>query len=159
MTVLQCTVQQQHCPQLLNYSPTTTLSHCSEFLFIPMTVPSSVHLFIKQTPQSFRIQLTYYKKSFLTRLIYQYTLYVALESFTCLAGSFKLLAELHNYGTSNCEFFFRFLFSFDFGQGLQRRKITCIHKSDHSVVSDQKCDQLPLPSFVTQSCNTDCELR
>ncbi|XP_032029641.1 A disintegrin and metalloproteinase with thrombospondin motifs 20 [Hylobates moloch] len=44
-------------------------------------------------------------------------------------------------------------------QGLQRRKITCIHKSDHSVVSDKKCDHLPLPSFVTQSCNTDCELR
>ncbi|XP_063528717.1 A disintegrin and metalloproteinase with thrombospondin motifs 20 isoform X6 [Pongo pygmaeus] len=44
-------------------------------------------------------------------------------------------------------------------QGLQRRKITCIHKSDHSVVSDKKCDHLPLPSFVTQSCNTDCEIR
>ncbi|VCX30722.1 unnamed protein product, partial [Gulo gulo] len=44
-------------------------------------------------------------------------------------------------------------------QGLHRRKITCIRKSDHMVVSDQRCDHLPLPLFVTEKCNTDCELR
>uniref|UniRef100_A0A8C0P5N1 ADAM metallopeptidase with thrombospondin type 1 motif 20 n=1 Tax=Canis lupus familiaris TaxID=9615 RepID=A0A8C0P5N1_CANLF len=44
-------------------------------------------------------------------------------------------------------------------QGLHRRKITCIRKSDHMVVSDQRCDHLPLPLFVTERCNTDCELR
>ncbi|XP_008824822.1 A disintegrin and metalloproteinase with thrombospondin motifs 20 isoform X2 [Nannospalax galili] len=44
-------------------------------------------------------------------------------------------------------------------QGLHRRKIACIRKSDHMVVSDQSCDHLPLPLFVTERCNTDCELR
>ncbi|XP_060047729.1 A disintegrin and metalloproteinase with thrombospondin motifs 20 isoform X2 [Erinaceus europaeus] len=44
-------------------------------------------------------------------------------------------------------------------QGVHRRKITCIRKSDHMVVSDQRCDHSPLPLFVTERCNTDCELR
>ncbi|KAF6117232.1 ADAM metallopeptidase with thrombospondin type 1 motif 20 [Phyllostomus discolor] len=44
-------------------------------------------------------------------------------------------------------------------QGLHRRKITCIRKSDLTVVSDQRCDHLPLPLSVTERCNTDCELR
>ncbi|KAB0378513.1 hypothetical protein FD755_010091 [Muntiacus reevesi] len=44
-------------------------------------------------------------------------------------------------------------------QGLHRRKITCIRKSDHTVMSDQSCDHLPLPLLVTERCNTDCELR
>ncbi|XP_060513873.2 A disintegrin and metalloproteinase with thrombospondin motifs 20 isoform X1 [Panthera onca] len=44
-------------------------------------------------------------------------------------------------------------------QGLHRRKIACVRKSDHMVVSDQRCDHLPLPLFVTERCNTDCELR
>ncbi|EPY76961.1 a disintegrin-like and metallopeptidase (reprolysin type) with thrombospondin type 1 motif, 20, partial [Camelus ferus] len=44
-------------------------------------------------------------------------------------------------------------------QGLHRRKITCIRKSDHTVVSDQRCDHLPLPLLVTERCNMDCELR
>ncbi|XP_062931617.1 A disintegrin and metalloproteinase with thrombospondin motifs 20 isoform X2 [Cynocephalus volans] len=44
-------------------------------------------------------------------------------------------------------------------QGLHRRKMTCIRKSDLMVVSDQRCDHLPLPLFVTERCNTDCELR
>ncbi|KAL1767546.1 A disintegrin and metalloproteinase with thrombospondin motifs 20 isoform X2, partial [Sigmodon hispidus] len=44
-------------------------------------------------------------------------------------------------------------------QGLHRRKIVCIRKSDHAVVSDQSCGHLPLPLFVTEKCNTDCELR
>ncbi|XP_033619476.1 A disintegrin and metalloproteinase with thrombospondin motifs 20 isoform X4 [Fukomys damarensis] len=44
-------------------------------------------------------------------------------------------------------------------QGLHRRKITCIRKSDRMIVSDQSCDHLPLPPFVTEKCNTDCELR
>ncbi|KFO26140.1 A disintegrin and metalloproteinase with thrombospondin motifs 20 [Fukomys damarensis] len=43
--------------------------------------------------------------------------------------------------------------------GLHRRKITCIRKSDRMIVSDQSCDHLPLPPFVTEKCNTDCELR
>ncbi|ELK08453.1 A disintegrin and metalloproteinase with thrombospondin motif 20 [Pteropus alecto] len=44
-------------------------------------------------------------------------------------------------------------------QGLHRRKITCIRKSDHMEMFDQRCDHLPLPLFVTERCNTDCELR
>ncbi|GAB1299762.1 A disintegrin and metalloproteinase with thrombospondin motifs 20 [Apodemus speciosus] len=44
-------------------------------------------------------------------------------------------------------------------QGLHRRKIVCIRKSDHAVVSDQSCSHLPLPPLVTEKCNTDCELR
>ncbi|XP_028347238.1 A disintegrin and metalloproteinase with thrombospondin motifs 20 isoform X8 [Physeter macrocephalus] len=44
-------------------------------------------------------------------------------------------------------------------QGLHRRKITCVRKSDHMVASDQRCDHLPLPLLVTERCNTDCELR
>ncbi|XP_057647833.1 A disintegrin and metalloproteinase with thrombospondin motifs 20 [Chionomys nivalis] len=44
-------------------------------------------------------------------------------------------------------------------QGLHRRKIVCIRKSDRAVVSDQSCGHLPLPLLVTEKCNTDCELR
>ncbi|KAG8510115.1 A disintegrin and metalloproteinase with thrombospondin motifs 20, partial [Galemys pyrenaicus] len=44
-------------------------------------------------------------------------------------------------------------------QGIHGRKITCIRKSDHMVVSDQRCSHLPLPLFVTEKCNIDCELR
>ncbi|ELR55619.1 A disintegrin and metalloproteinase with thrombospondin motifs 20 [Bos mutus] len=44
-------------------------------------------------------------------------------------------------------------------QGLHRRKITCVRKSDHMVMSDQSCDHIPLPLLVTERCNTDCELR
>ncbi|XP_073078437.1 A disintegrin and metalloproteinase with thrombospondin motifs 20 isoform X4 [Manis javanica] len=44
-------------------------------------------------------------------------------------------------------------------QGLHRRRITCVRKSDHMIVSDQRCDHLPLPLLVTERCNTDCELR
>ncbi|XP_015414045.1 PREDICTED: A disintegrin and metalloproteinase with thrombospondin motifs 20 [Myotis davidii] len=44
-------------------------------------------------------------------------------------------------------------------QGLHRRKIACIRKSDLMVVPDHRCDHLPLPLFVTERCNTDCELR
>ncbi|KAK7817013.1 hypothetical protein U0070_014356 [Myodes glareolus] len=44
-------------------------------------------------------------------------------------------------------------------QGLHRRKIVCIRKSDQAVVSDQSCGHLPLPLLVTEKCNTDCELR
>ncbi|KAK2492449.1 hypothetical protein MC885_010158 [Smutsia gigantea] len=43
-------------------------------------------------------------------------------------------------------------------QGLHRREITCIRKSDHTIVSDRRCDHLPLPLLVTERCNTDCEL-
>ncbi|XP_045143176.1 A disintegrin and metalloproteinase with thrombospondin motifs 20 [Echinops telfairi] len=43
-------------------------------------------------------------------------------------------------------------------QGLHRRKITCVRMSDHMQVSDQRCEHLPLPSYVTEKCNTDCEL-
>ncbi|XP_034372581.1 A disintegrin and metalloproteinase with thrombospondin motifs 20 isoform X1 [Arvicanthis niloticus] len=44
-------------------------------------------------------------------------------------------------------------------QGLHRRKIACVRKSDHAIVSDQSCGHLPLPLLVTEKCNTDCELR
>ncbi|XP_019508609.1 PREDICTED: A disintegrin and metalloproteinase with thrombospondin motifs 20, partial [Hipposideros armiger] len=44
-------------------------------------------------------------------------------------------------------------------QGFHRRKMTCIRKSDHMVMSDQRCDHLPLPLFVTERCNIDCDLR
>ncbi|KAI5158822.1 A Disintegrin And Metalloproteinase With Thrombospondin Motifs 20 [Manis pentadactyla] len=43
-------------------------------------------------------------------------------------------------------------------QGLHRRRITCVRRSDHMLVSDQRCDHLPLPLLVTERCNTDCEL-
>ncbi|XP_039770670.1 A disintegrin and metalloproteinase with thrombospondin motifs 20 [Ornithorhynchus anatinus] len=44
-------------------------------------------------------------------------------------------------------------------QGLRRRKISCIRKSDRLVVSDQRCEHMPPSSVVTERCNTDCELR
>uniref|UniRef100_A0A3B1KBD0 ADAM metallopeptidase with thrombospondin type 1 motif 20 n=1 Tax=Astyanax mexicanus TaxID=7994 RepID=A0A3B1KBD0_ASTMX len=44
-------------------------------------------------------------------------------------------------------------------QGERRRKAVCVRKSDHLVVSDQRCELLPRPRGATESCNTDCELR
>ncbi|XP_021098765.1 A disintegrin and metalloproteinase with thrombospondin motifs 20 isoform X2 [Heterocephalus glaber] len=44
-------------------------------------------------------------------------------------------------------------------QGVHRRRITCIRKRDQMIMPDQSCDHLPLPSFITEKCNTDCELR
>uniref|UniRef100_A0A4W4GZL7 ADAM metallopeptidase with thrombospondin type 1 motif 20 n=1 Tax=Electrophorus electricus TaxID=8005 RepID=A0A4W4GZL7_ELEEL len=44
-------------------------------------------------------------------------------------------------------------------QGERRRKVVCVCKSDHLVVSDQRCEHLPRPRAATEPCNTDCELR
>ncbi|XP_077790786.1 A disintegrin and metalloproteinase with thrombospondin motifs 20 isoform X1 [Podarcis muralis] len=44
-------------------------------------------------------------------------------------------------------------------QGLHRRKVTCIRRSDHLVVSDQRCEHITRPTAVTEQCNTECELR
>ncbi|XP_053114058.1 A disintegrin and metalloproteinase with thrombospondin motifs 20 isoform X2 [Hemicordylus capensis] len=44
-------------------------------------------------------------------------------------------------------------------QGLRRRKVTCIRRSDRLVVSDQRCEHITAPTFVTEQCNTECELR
>ncbi|XP_038235096.1 A disintegrin and metalloproteinase with thrombospondin motifs 20 isoform X4 [Dermochelys coriacea] len=44
-------------------------------------------------------------------------------------------------------------------QGLRRRKVTCIRKSDHLVVSDQRCENIPPLPAVSEKCNTECELR
>uniref|UniRef100_H3B3P8 ADAM metallopeptidase with thrombospondin type 1 motif 20 n=1 Tax=Latimeria chalumnae TaxID=7897 RepID=H3B3P8_LATCH len=44
-------------------------------------------------------------------------------------------------------------------EGERRRKATCMRKSDHLVVSDQRCEHLPQPSAITEQCNTECELR
>ncbi|XP_029473156.1 A disintegrin and metalloproteinase with thrombospondin motifs 20 [Rhinatrema bivittatum] len=44
-------------------------------------------------------------------------------------------------------------------QGIRRRKIICVRKSDHLVVSDQRCEHLPRPSAEIEHCNTQCELR
>ncbi|XP_074798282.1 A disintegrin and metalloproteinase with thrombospondin motifs 20 isoform X2 [Natator depressus] len=44
-------------------------------------------------------------------------------------------------------------------QGLRRRKVTCIRKSDHLVVSDQRCENIPPLPAVSEECNTECELR
>nr|XP_056702477.1 A disintegrin and metalloproteinase with thrombospondin motifs 20 [Euleptes europaea] len=44
-------------------------------------------------------------------------------------------------------------------QGLRRRKVTCIRKTDHLEVSDQRCEHIARLKTVTESCNTDCELR
>uniref|UniRef100_A0A8C8RHX3 ADAM metallopeptidase with thrombospondin type 1 motif 20 n=1 Tax=Pelusios castaneus TaxID=367368 RepID=A0A8C8RHX3_9SAUR len=44
-------------------------------------------------------------------------------------------------------------------QGLRRRKVTCVRKSDHLVVSDQRCEHIPPPLAVSEQCNTQCELR
>ncbi|XP_075786355.1 A disintegrin and metalloproteinase with thrombospondin motifs 20 isoform X3 [Pelodiscus sinensis] len=44
-------------------------------------------------------------------------------------------------------------------QGLRRRKITCIRKSDHLVVSDQRCEHIPPLPAVSEQCNIECEVR
>ncbi|KAK3558847.1 hypothetical protein QTP86_028719, partial [Hemibagrus guttatus] len=44
-------------------------------------------------------------------------------------------------------------------QGERRRKPVCARKSDRLVVSDQRCEHLPRPRGVLESCNIDCELR
>ncbi|XP_058622757.1 A disintegrin and metalloproteinase with thrombospondin motifs 20 isoform X2 [Onychostoma macrolepis] len=44
-------------------------------------------------------------------------------------------------------------------QGERRRKAVCVRKSDHLVVSEQRCENLPRPRGTTELCNTDCELR
>ncbi|XP_065413554.1 A disintegrin and metalloproteinase with thrombospondin motifs 20 isoform X4 [Chrysemys picta bellii] len=44
-------------------------------------------------------------------------------------------------------------------QGLRKRKVTCIRKSDHLVVSDQRCENMPPLPAVSEKCNTECELR
>ncbi|XP_014726621.1 PREDICTED: A disintegrin and metalloproteinase with thrombospondin motifs 20 [Sturnus vulgaris] len=44
-------------------------------------------------------------------------------------------------------------------QGIRRRRMTCIRKSDHVVVSDQRCELLPTVPSVFEECNTECELR
>uniref|UniRef100_A0A8D2ISN2 ADAM metallopeptidase with thrombospondin type 1 motif 20 n=1 Tax=Varanus komodoensis TaxID=61221 RepID=A0A8D2ISN2_VARKO len=44
-------------------------------------------------------------------------------------------------------------------QGLRKRKIKCIRKSDHLVVHDQKCAHTTPPTAVTEHCNIECELR
>lgn len=44
-------------------------------------------------------------------------------------------------------------------QGIRRRRMTCIRKSDHVVVSDQRCELLPPVPSVFEECNTECELR
>uniref|UniRef100_A0A670JF10 ADAM metallopeptidase with thrombospondin type 1 motif 20 n=1 Tax=Podarcis muralis TaxID=64176 RepID=A0A670JF10_PODMU len=44
-------------------------------------------------------------------------------------------------------------------QGLHRRKVTCIRRSDHLVVSDQRCEHITRPTAITEQCNTECELR
>uniref|UniRef100_A0A672N140 A disintegrin and metalloproteinase with thrombospondin motifs 20-like n=1 Tax=Sinocyclocheilus grahami TaxID=75366 RepID=A0A672N140_SINGR len=43
-------------------------------------------------------------------------------------------------------------------QGERRRKAVCVRKSDHLVVSEQRCENLPRPRGTTEPCNTDCEL-
>ncbi|XP_073798559.1 A disintegrin and metalloproteinase with thrombospondin motifs 20 isoform X1 [Danio rerio] len=44
-------------------------------------------------------------------------------------------------------------------QGERRRKAVCVRKSDHLVVSEQRCEYLPRPRGTMEPCNTDCELR
>ncbi|XP_040514888.1 A disintegrin and metalloproteinase with thrombospondin motifs 20 isoform X4 [Gallus gallus] len=44
-------------------------------------------------------------------------------------------------------------------QGIRRRRMTCIRKSDHVVVSDQRCEHIPPVPDVSEECNTECELR
>uniref|UniRef100_A0A3Q3JML9 Peptidase M12B domain-containing protein n=1 Tax=Monopterus albus TaxID=43700 RepID=A0A3Q3JML9_MONAL len=44
-------------------------------------------------------------------------------------------------------------------QGERRRKASCVRKSDHLEVSDQRCEHLPNPVAHTEPCNTDCEVR
>uniref|UniRef100_G1NB35 ADAM metallopeptidase with thrombospondin type 1 motif 20 n=1 Tax=Meleagris gallopavo TaxID=9103 RepID=G1NB35_MELGA len=44
-------------------------------------------------------------------------------------------------------------------QGIRRRRMTCIRRSDHVVVSDQRCEHIPPVPDVSEECNTECELR
>ncbi|KAJ6656242.1 hypothetical protein lerEdw1_003970 [Lerista edwardsae] len=44
-------------------------------------------------------------------------------------------------------------------QGLHRRRVTCVRRRDHLVVPDQRCEPMPLPTAITEQCNTECELR
>ncbi|KAJ7400306.1 hypothetical protein BTVI_106621 [Pitangus sulphuratus] len=44
-------------------------------------------------------------------------------------------------------------------QGIRRRRMTCIRKSDRVVVSDQRCELIPTVPSVFEECNTECELR
>ncbi|XP_060695933.1 A disintegrin and metalloproteinase with thrombospondin motifs 20-like isoform X1 [Hemiscyllium ocellatum] len=44
-------------------------------------------------------------------------------------------------------------------QGERRRKVVCVRKSDHLVVSDQRCEHLPRPVPDIEPCNTECEVR
>uniref|UniRef100_A0A8D2LD57 ADAM metallopeptidase with thrombospondin type 1 motif 9 n=1 Tax=Varanus komodoensis TaxID=61221 RepID=A0A8D2LD57_VARKO len=44
-------------------------------------------------------------------------------------------------------------------QGERKRKPICTRESDQLMVSDQRCDQIPQPVPITESCNTNCELR
>lgn len=37
--------------------------------------------------------------------------------------------------------------------------MTCVRKSDHVVVSDQRCELVPTVPDVFEECNTECELR
>uniref|UniRef100_A0A803TLW5 ADAM metallopeptidase with thrombospondin type 1 motif 20 n=1 Tax=Anolis carolinensis TaxID=28377 RepID=A0A803TLW5_ANOCA len=44
-------------------------------------------------------------------------------------------------------------------QGLHRRKVTCIRRSDLLMVPDQRCEHIMSPRPITEQCNTECELR
>ncbi|XP_041047780.1 A disintegrin and metalloproteinase with thrombospondin motifs 9-like isoform X1 [Carcharodon carcharias] len=44
-------------------------------------------------------------------------------------------------------------------QGERKRRPICTRESDRLVVSDQRCDQIPRPTPLTESCNTECEIR
>ncbi|MGH0146091.1 UNVERIFIED_CONTAM: hypothetical protein FKN15_035149 [Acipenser sinensis] len=44
-------------------------------------------------------------------------------------------------------------------QGERKRKAVCVRKSDHLVVSEQRCEHLPQPALATEPCNTECEQR
>uniref|UniRef100_A0A673HYE0 A disintegrin and metalloproteinase with thrombospondin motifs 20-like n=1 Tax=Sinocyclocheilus rhinocerous TaxID=307959 RepID=A0A673HYE0_9TELE len=44
-------------------------------------------------------------------------------------------------------------------QGERRRKAVCVRKSDHLVVSEQRCENLPRPRGTMEPCNTDLLLK
>ncbi|XP_059571400.1 A disintegrin and metalloproteinase with thrombospondin motifs 9 isoform X2 [Alligator mississippiensis] len=44
-------------------------------------------------------------------------------------------------------------------QGERKRKPICTRESDQLMVSDQRCDRIPLPDPVTEPCSMECELR
>uniref|UniRef100_A0A673A202 ADAM metallopeptidase with thrombospondin type 1 motif, 9 n=1 Tax=Sphaeramia orbicularis TaxID=375764 RepID=A0A673A202_9TELE len=44
-------------------------------------------------------------------------------------------------------------------QGERKRKILCSRESDRVVVSDQRCHGTARPAVITETCNTECELR